>query len=93
MTDTTVTETEEGALKTTGPGAVTLDVRPIIEKGGEPFDTIMTTVAELGDSDELTIIAPFEPVPLEGVLGEQGYNFDATELEGGDYQVRFWRAG
>lgn len=85
------TTTESGAIVTTTDGAIELDVRPIIEAGGEPFDTIMAAVAELDDQTELAIIAPFEPVPLEGVLSEQGYLYEATELDGGDYRVRFWR--
>ncbi len=72
-------------------GIVELDVRPIIAAGEEPFDTIMATVAELPAGSELIVIAPFEPVPLEGVLSEQGYSFEATALGEGDYKVRFWR--
>jgi hypothetical protein len=44
----------------------TVDARPIIAAGGEPFDTIMAAVAALGDGEELVVLAPFEPVPLEG---------------------------
>ncbi len=50
-----------------------LDVRPIIAAGDEPFDMIMSAVGELADDDELTILAPFEPVPLEGVLSSQRF--------------------
>lgn len=72
-------------------GTVELDVRPIIAAGDEPFETIMATVAELPDDHALVVIAPFEPVPLEGVLSEQGFLYEATALDGGDYSVRFWR--
>ena len=68
-----------------------LDVRPIIAAGDEPFDLIMRTVGELKGGEELVIVAPFEPVPLEGVLGSQGFDFKAVEIGAGDWQVTFTR--
>ncbi|MGH8996975.1 MAG: DUF2249 domain-containing protein [Acidimicrobiales bacterium] len=68
----------------------TVDARPIIAEGGEPFETIMDAVAGLTDHEELVVLAPFEPVPLEGVLGSQGFSYDAVDLGGGDWQVTFW---
>ena len=47
----------------------TVDARPIIAAEGEPFGTIMAAVAALGESEELVVLGPFEPVPLEDVLG------------------------
>ena len=35
----------------------TVDARPIIAAGGEPFDTIMLAVAALGESEELVVLA------------------------------------
>ncbi|MHB1876186.1 MAG: DUF2249 domain-containing protein [Streptosporangiaceae bacterium] len=69
----------------------TVDARPIIADGGEPFDKIMAAVAALADDEELVVLAPFEPVPLEGVLGSQGFSYDAAEVGGGDWQVTFRR--
>lgn len=69
----------------------TLDARPIIAAGEEPFDQIMATVAGLADNEELIILAPFEPVPLEGVLSSQGFTYDAVALGNGDWQVTFRR--
>ncbi len=65
-----------------------LDVRPIIDAGEEPFETIMATVGELGDED-LVVVAPFEPTPLEGVLSSQGFGFEANEVEPGHWRTRF----
>jgi hypothetical protein len=70
----------------------TVDARPIIASGGEPFDTIMAAVAGLEDDEELVVLAPFEPVPLEGVLGSQGFDHEAVHLGGGDWQVTFRRS-
>ncbi|HET8991278.1 MAG TPA: DUF2249 domain-containing protein [Acidimicrobiales bacterium] len=68
-----------------------LDVRPIIAGGGEPFEQIMSVVGALGPGEDLVIVAPFEPVPLEGVLGSQGFRFDAVEIGSGDWRVTFSR--
>jgi uncharacterized protein (DUF2249 family) len=69
----------------------TVDARPIIAAGGEPFDMIMAAVGALTESEELVVLAPFEPVPLEGVLSSQGFAYDAVDLGGGDWQVTFRR--
>lgn len=69
-----------------------VDARPVIASGGEPFDLIMAAAEQTGPGQVLVILAPFEPVPLEGVLGEQGFDFEATEVESGDWRVRFWRS-
>ena len=69
-----------------------LDVRATIRGGGEPFDEIMQAVAELAPDEDLVLLAPFEPVPLYGVLGAKGYSHATTSLGEGDYQVRFARS-
>lgn len=69
----------------------TLDVRPLLENGEEPFESIMNAVGQLGPDEDLVIVAPFEPVPLEGVLGSQGFAFNAVEIGAGDWRVTFSR--
>ena len=69
----------------------TVDARPIIAAGGEPFDMIMAAVAALADGEDLVVLAPFEPVPLEGVLGSEGFSYDAADLGEGDWRVTFRR--
>lgn len=69
----------------------TVDARPMIAAGAEPFETIMSAVASLGDGEELVILAPFEPVPLEGVLSSQGFDYQPEEIGGGDWRVTFRR--
>ncbi len=71
---------------------VTIDARPIIAAGAEPFDAIMASVATLDETEELVVLAPFEPVPLEGGLSSQGFTYEAVDLGGGDWQVTFRRA-
>ena len=70
----------------------TLDVRPLIAAGQEPFDDIMAAVGQLDADEDFVVIAPFEPVPLEGVLGSQGFAFDAVEIGAGDWRVTFTRS-
>jgi len=77
-------------VRTTDPARV-VDARPTLAAGGEPFAEIMEAAAEVGDGEALVVYAPFEPVPLEGVLGEQGFTYVADELEGGDWRVTFVR--
>ena len=72
--------------------AKVVDARPIIESGGEPFQTIMDAVDTLDPNQPLVVLAPFEPVPLEGVLGGQDFAHDAVELPSGDWRVTFRRA-
>ena len=69
----------------------TVDARPIIASGGEPFDAIMSAAANLADGEDLVVLAPFEPVPLEGVLSSQGFTYTASDLGTGDWQVTFTR--
>ena len=69
----------------------TVDARPLIAAGDEPFDLIMAAVAALDMQEELVVLAPFEPVPLEGVLGAQGFSYGAQEIGAGDWRVTFRR--
>ena len=69
----------------------TIDVRPVIAAGAEPFNMIMAAVAALDEHEDLVVLAPFEPVPLEGVLGAQGYSYEALELGPDDWQITFRR--
>ena len=69
-----------------------VDARPIIAAGDEPFDTIMSAVAGLAESEELVVLAPFEPVPIKGVLSSQGFSYEAVDLGGGNWQVTFRRS-
>jgi len=68
-----------------------VDARPIIASGGEPFEVIMAAVSDLSEDEELVVLAPFEPVPLEGVLSSQGFSCEVAEIGGGDWRVTFRR--
>jgi len=69
-----------------------LDVRPDIEKGGDPFSRIMAAVATLAPGEALEIIAPFEPFPLYTVMEEKGFTHSSQANPDGSWRVVFTRA-
>ena len=69
----------------------TIDARPIIASGREPFEEIMSVASALGEGEALVVLAPFEPVPLEGILSSQGFAYEAEDIGAGDWQVTFRR--
>jgi len=52
---------------------VTLDVRPTLDSGEDPFNIIMKEVKTLKDDQTLKIINSFEPIPLIRKLQSKGY--------------------
>jgi uncharacterized protein (DUF2249 family) len=68
---------------------LTLDVRPILRDGGEPFAEIMKAVARLEGGQGLRLLATFKPVPLFSVMQKKGYVHCEKELDKGDWEVIF----
>lgn len=56
-----------------------LDVRPMIERGEEPFDTINQHLEELAENHTLLLVAPFDPRPLKKYVTDQGFKFQYWE--------------
>jgi hypothetical protein len=71
--------------------AMTLDVRPDLERGDEPFVRIMEAAARIQPGEALVIVAPFEPVPLYGVLGGRGFAHETERVAADEWVVRFTR--
>jgi hypothetical protein len=69
----------------------TLDVRPILTKGVEPFSRIRESIDALGPDEGLSVIAPFLPSPLIEILGSQGFQSRVERQVGGGWTVHFWR--
>lgn len=67
----------------------TLDVRPMMAEGGDPFAAIMRVVEGLGPGEEFELLAPLDPIPLYEVLGARGFEHHTQDLGGGDYRVVF----
>jgi len=70
---------------------VHLDVRDDIGRGQEPFARIMAAVKQLRDGDVFALRAPFEPIPLYGVLGKRGLAHWSERLGAADWRVWFYR--
>lgn len=70
---------------------VTLDVRPDLEQGREPFGRIMDTVARLQDGEQLRLLAPFQPVPLYRVMKQRGFRHESRPIGAGSWEVIFSR--
>jgi uncharacterized protein (DUF2249 family) len=70
---------------------VRLDVRDDLKRGREPFSRIMQTVSELKETEDLLLIAPFEPTPLFRVLSQHGFSHQARTTAEGDCEVLFTR--
>jgi len=69
----------------------TLDVRPILAKGVEPFSRIRESVDALAPDEGLSVIAPFLPSPLIEKLGSEGFQSRVERQIGGGWAVHFWR--
>ncbi len=56
-----------------GEGIRTLDVRPLLGRGTDPFDAITAALAEVGAAGVLVVTAPFRPAPLIKLLTGRGH--------------------
>ena len=68
---------------------LTLDVRPELRAGGEPFPRIMQAVASLEPGQALRLLATFEPIPLYAVLGRKGLAHRAIHHGEADWEILF----
>ncbi|MDX2110423.1 MAG: DUF2249 domain-containing protein [Verrucomicrobiota bacterium] len=68
-----------------------LDVRSLLANGGCPFDEIMGVAAKLESGGTLTLIAPFEPVPLYAALATAGLVANGRAMEDGSWTITITR--
>jgi uncharacterized protein (DUF2249 family) len=69
----------------------TLDVRPLIARGEEPFQKIMSTVAGLAAGESLMLVTPFLPSPLIEKLRAEGFTARPEHIAGA-WRTHFIRA-
>ena len=69
----------------------TLDVRPMIARGEEPFSKIMALVAGTAPGEGFTIVSPFIPAPLIEKLQSEGYTARPEHRSDGGWQTQFHR--
>lgn len=77
----------------TAPVAVELDVRPLHERGEEPFGAIMSAVREVPAGEVLQLRNSFEPVPLYEVLRMRGFEHVTRQLSDDDWEILFYNIG
>jgi len=62
----------------------TLDVRPILDGGVDPFNAIMDELKRIDEATEtLLIINTFEPIPLLNILKKKGYEYETERPKEG----------
>lgn len=70
-----------------------LDVRPLCASQRPPLPAILEAVARLAPGQPLQLIAPFEPVPLYELLGQQGFEHVTLSRDDGAWEITFRRCG
>jgi uncharacterized protein (DUF2249 family) len=70
----------------------TLDVRPIMARGEEPFQKIMTAVAALPADESLLLVTPFLPAPLIEKLRSEGFIARPERASDGSWRTHFSRS-
>lgn len=68
-----------------------IDVRPILQSGGEPLDAILAAAEEVPEGGTLVVVAPFEPMPLYGVMRQMGFAHETETEDGGGFRIVFTR--
>ena len=72
---------------------VTMDVRPDIERGEDPFKLIMGALKGFPADSVLEIINIFEPIPLISHLKDKGYSSYTERPDDGAVHTYFWKTG
>lgn len=72
---------------------VELDVRPILEAGNDPLETILATLNTLAHDAVLKLTAPFQPRPLLALLAKRGYRVTCRQVESKHWQVEVLASG
>ncbi len=62
---------------------IEMDVRPLLEKGIDPYNDIMSHLKKMKETDTLKIINTFEPIPLLNILKSKGYVYETERPEQG----------
>jgi hypothetical protein len=69
----------------------TMDVRPVLARGDEPFPLIRAGVEALLPGCGLRVVAPFMPAPLVEVLRSEGLSTAIERRTDGGWEVSIWR--
>lgn len=69
----------------------TLDVRPLLKRGEEPFPAIRVAIDRLQPQEDLLLSTSFLPSPLIELLQNEGFHARPTRLADGSWQTLFSR--
>lgn len=69
----------------------TLDVRPLLERGIEPFLQIRTEISALRPDEGLILLSPFRPSPLIQMLQAEGFASTTEWQADGSWRTVFER--
>jgi len=75
------TTTEKKVMKK--ENIIEMDVRPVLERGDDPFEAIMARLKTMKTGYTLKIINTFEPIPLLNILKKKGYIYLTERPEPG----------
>lgn len=73
------------------PPVVTLDVRPLLAGGTEPFGHVMEAAGDVPVGGVLELVSPFDPTPLHRVLASRGFDRTTEKAGPGHYVTRYRR--
>jgi uncharacterized protein (DUF2249 family) len=65
----------------------TLDVRPLLKRGEEPFSAIRGAIDSLKPNEDLLLITPFLPSPLIELLQNEGFHARPERSSDGSWQT------
>lgn len=68
-----------------------LDVRPLVARGEEPFKKVMAAIAALEPGEGFALTAPFLPSPLIERMQSAGYAARPERQPDGSWRTFFWR--
>ncbi len=72
---------------------VSLDVRPVIERGDDPFTIIMNKIKTLQPGMVLKLINSFEPAPLIEILQKKGFEYYVENIHTNEVITYFHKTG
>jgi AcrR family transcriptional regulator len=84
---------DEPAACADDPALVGLDVRPLLDAGGEPLGEILAALRRLPDDGVLKLVAPFRPAPLLSLLAAREHRAECREVEPGSWDVEVLAPG
>lgn len=75
------------------PVAKEIDVRPMMERGEEPFRAIMAASRSVPAGSVLLLHVGFEPLPLYDAMARKGFAHWSQQQASDRWDVRFYREG